>query len=115
MSSQLDNTLNIVRQFAQSTVERLPEPAQGVVRAPLAQKAVGVLLALGAVRAANHALGNWVTNNWQSAKPWKAERELVLVTGGCGGIGRQIMEDLAKTGARVVILDVVEPKFKLRE
>jgi FlaA1/EpsC-like NDP-sugar epimerase len=115
MTSQLDNTANLIRQFVQSTVERLPEPAQGVVRAPLAQKAAALVVALSAVRAANQCLGRWAADNWQSAKPWRTERELVLITGGCGGIGRHIMEDLARTGVRVVILDVVEPKFKLRE
>lgn len=115
MSSQLENTLDVARQFAQQSLEKLPEPAQNVVRAPLAQKALAVLLALGILRATNGYLTKWVTNNWQRPQPWKADKELVLITGGCGGIGRQIMEDLAKTGTRVVILDIVEPKFKLRE
>jgi nucleoside-diphosphate-sugar epimerase len=56
-----------------------------------------------------------VVNNWQRAEPWQTHRELVLVTGGCSGIGRAIMEGLAKTGVRVVIMDVQAPNFKLRK
>lgn len=115
MSSKIDTSLDVVRQFVQSSVERLPKPAQHVVQAPLAQKALAVLIALGLLRATNAYLNKWTTNNWQRAKPFKAERELALVTGGCGGIGRQIMEDLSRKGVRVVILDIVEPSFKLRE
>jgi NAD(P)-dependent dehydrogenase (short-subunit alcohol dehydrogenase family) len=54
-------------------------------------------------------------NNWQSAHPWQGDRELVLVSGGCSGIGKQIMEDLASQGIRVVILDINEPNFQLRK
>ncbi|OQE25224.1 hypothetical protein PENSTE_c006G04062 [Penicillium steckii] len=58
-------------------------------------------------------LSEKVVNNFQVSEPWVAANELVLLTGGSGGIGRQIMEDLSYNGVRVVILDVKQPPFEL--
>ncbi|CAI7599273.1 unnamed protein product [Penicillium pancosmium] len=54
-----------------------------------------------------------VLNNYQVSEPWVSENELVLLTGGNGGIGKQIMEDLSERGVRVVILDIQRPTAKL--
>lgn len=43
------------------------------------------------------------------------ENEVIVVTGGCGGIGKQIVEDLAMKKAQVVILDVQIPTFEISE
>jgi short-subunit dehydrogenase len=56
-----------------------------------------------------------VLNNFQSSDTWIPENELVLLTGGSGGIGRQIMEDLSRQKVRVVILDIKRPTFELPE
>ncbi|OQE46414.1 hypothetical protein PENCOP_c001G02449 [Penicillium coprophilum] len=56
-----------------------------------------------------------VLNNFQATEPWIPENELVLLTGGSGGIGRQIMEDLSRKKVRVVILDINRPIFELPE
>ncbi|CAI7619983.1 unnamed protein product [Penicillium glandicola] len=56
-----------------------------------------------------------VLNNFQVNDPWIPEDELVLLTGGSGGIGRQIMEDLSRRKVRVVILDINLPTFELPE
>lgn len=86
---------------------------QQLVNSQVARKTLGTVFALGLVRYANHTLSRWASNNWTSDS-WQGDKELVLVTGGAGGIGRQIMEDLSRAGVRVVILDISEPNFKLR-
>lgn len=86
---------------------------QQLVNSPVARKTLGTVFALGLARYANHTLSRWASNNWTSDS-WQGDKELVLVTGGAGGIGRQIMEDLSRAGVRVVILDISEPNFKLR-
>lgn len=85
---------------------------QQVLQSPLAQNSLAAILALGFLRYTNRTLSRWSLNNWNSDS-WQGEKELVLLTGGTGGIGRQIMEDLSQAGARVVIVDVKEPEFKL--
>ncbi|CAG8116514.1 unnamed protein product, partial [Penicillium nalgiovense] len=56
-----------------------------------------------------------VLNNFQASDTWIPENELVLLTGGSGGIGKQIMEDLSRQKVRVVILDINRPAFELPE
>lgn len=84
------------------------------INSSLLTKALLAVLVLSILRSANRTLSSLVVNNWQRQRPWDNKRELVLLTGGCSGIGKQIMLDLAQKGVRVVILDVVEPSFKLR-
>lgn len=54
-----------------------------------------------------------VINNFQGNDPWIAEAELVLLTGGSSGIGKQLMEDLARKGLHIVMLDINPPPFTL--
>lgn len=105
--------LNLLQEYTQTALSHVPEPAQGYLRNPLTQKALGVLLALGLIRSLNKSLSQWTLNNWTSSPRWNPARELILITGGCSGIGKQVMEDLSKTGVRVIILDITEPKFTL--
>jgi hypothetical protein len=41
--------------------------------------------------------------------------EIVVVTGGSGGIGEELVKKLERLGATVAIMDVVPPTFKLGE
>ncbi|KAE8153734.1 hypothetical protein BDV25DRAFT_149062 [Aspergillus avenaceus] len=109
----LDHSLQLLHHWSQTALDHLPPQAQEVLFHPLVPKAASALLALGVLRTANRSLSYWSANNWQKARPWQKERELVLVTGGCSGIGKQIMQDLVQAGVRVVILDIQEPSFKL--
>lgn len=86
---------------------------QDVIHSPLARKSLAALVGFALLRYTNRTLSRWSVNSWQSDS-WQGDKELVLVTGGTGGIGRQVMEDLSAAGARVVIVDIKEPEFKLR-
>jgi 2-polyprenyl-3-methyl-5-hydroxy-6-metoxy-1,4-benzoquinol methylase len=100
--------LEAVRPYVESAVAQLRN-------SPRARNTLFAILGLGVLSHLNAALSRWIVNNRQRAKPWQAERELALVTGGCSGIGKQIMEDMARTGVRVVIVDLREPNFALRK
>lgn len=107
------SALDLITQYTQTALANLPEPAQQLLRNSAAQKTIGVFAVLGLLRAANRFLSKRSLQNWTSNQPWNAARELILLTGGCSGIGKQVMEDLARSGVRVVILDINEPTFEL--
>lgn len=100
-----------LQQQLQQFVSR-PE-VQDVIHSPLARKSLAALAGFALLRYTNRTLSRWSVNSWLSDS-WQGDKELVLVTGGTGGIGRQVMEDLSAAGARVVIVDIKEPEFKLR-
>lgn len=106
------STLNLVIQYTQAALFRLPGPTQQFLCNPTAQKAIGVLTALVFLRATNRFFSKRTLQNWTTNQPWIPARELILLTGGCSGIGKQVMEDLARTGVRVIILDINEPNFE---
>jgi all-trans-retinol dehydrogenase (NAD+) len=66
------------------------------------------LLGLGIGRTINRAMNSYAMNNWsmRSMSGWQWEGELAVVTGGCSGIGRALVEGLVRKGVRVAILDV---------
>lgn len=107
------SALEIVTQYIQSALTHLPEPTQQLLRNTTAQKTLGLLVAFGLLRATNRFFSKCSLQNWTSNEPWIPTRELILLTGGCSGIGKQVMEDLARTGVRVIILDINEPTFQL--
>lgn len=104
-----------MRQFYRLALSYLPEQAQAILELPLVKKTLLVVLAIGVLRHINRTLNYWSTNNWRRAKPFRAHRELVLISGGSSGIGKEVVLDLAKRGIRVVIADLAEPTFTLRK
>ena len=74
-----------------------------------ASNALQLLLALGLAYRANKILTRLVLNNFSSDKTWNWDREIALVTGGSGGIGRMIVDKLSEHGIKVVVFDVAEP------
>ncbi|EEQ39193.1 putative uncharacterized oxidoreductase [Clavispora lusitaniae] len=45
---------------------------------------------------------------------YDAKRDIVLVTGGCSGLGHHLVTEFAARGSRVVVLDVAEPRNPVR-
>ncbi|KOC11613.1 short chain dehydrogenase/reductase family protein [Aspergillus flavus AF70] len=61
-------------------------------------------------------LNNWLSaksrNNWVIDDSWDWKKELVVVTGGSGGIGGGVAQRLATMGARVVVLDIIPLSYE---
>ncbi|KAL8642728.1 MAG: hypothetical protein Q9228_000613 [Teloschistes exilis] len=70
-----------------------------------------VLVYLGVIRWLNDLLSTAALNNWTSSK-YEWSKELVVVTGGSGGIGKSIALLLAEKGATIAILDVQPLTFE---
>lgn len=82
-----------------------------------------VLFAVGVVRVANAVLNQWALRQWRWRRverdgvgSWdfdgkKGVGEVVVVTGGCSGIGKEVVKGLAErggVGVKVVVVDVAE-------
>ncbi|KAB8249241.1 hypothetical protein BDV35DRAFT_390327 [Aspergillus flavus] len=61
-------------------------------------------------------LNDWLSaksrNNWVIDDSWDWKKELVVVTGGSGGIGGGVAQRLATMGARVVVLDIIPLSYE---
>lgn len=85
------------------------------LNAPIITSLLSVLIGSLVLYYLQTKLSERVMNNFQASEAWIPENELVLLTGGSGGIGRQIMEDLSRKKVRVMILDINQPTFELPE
>ena len=61
-------------------------------------------------------LNDWLSlksrNNWVTDDTWNWKKEVVVVTGGSGGIGGGVAQRLAALGAQVVVLDIIPLTYK---
>jgi 3-oxoacyl-ACP reductase-like protein len=71
------------------------------------------LFYFGVVRLVSNYLERGVLNNWTDDK-YDWDKEIVLITGGAGGIGGQVVKLLAERGIKVVVLDVIPMTFEAR-
>lgn len=94
-------------------VQKLPPPAQTILLSPTTRNVLAVVLALSFIKTFNRILSGFVLNNWTSDK-YNWSREIVLLTGGCSGIGQHVARGLAGKGVKVIVADIQEPSTPLR-
>jgi phosphoglycerate dehydrogenase-like enzyme len=71
------------------------------------------LLAAGVILRINRSLSRRALNNGVGAKfDW--DKEIVLVTGGAGGIGAEAAQRFAARGSKVIVLDVLPLTYPKR-
>lgn len=87
----------------------LPPNVHEVVRSTYLLKGLGILFGIGLLRKVNNRLSQLVLNNFTKDKTWDWTKEIVVVTGGSGGIGGLIVRKFAENNIKVVILDVSAP------
>jgi all-trans-retinol dehydrogenase (NAD+) len=68
----------------------------------------------GLVRTVSSYLDRGVLDNWKK-DTYDWNKEIVLITGGAGGIGGNVVKLLAEKGIKVVVLDVIPMTFETRE
>jgi hypothetical protein len=81
---------------------------------------LSIFLAFVAIKTANRALTRLVRNNgWKRDRPvWskvKGKGDVVLITGGSTGIGKEMVEILAKKTDKIVVLDMAMPTYRASE
>lgn len=97
-----------------SVLTRLPSS----LPLPIIIKLLKALFSLGLVYKASSALTERSLNNgeWSGDQArWKWSEEIAVVTGGCSGIGEEVVKGLAGRGVRVVVLDVAELPDRLKD
>lgn len=77
-------------------------------------KAIGILFSLGLLGRLNKWFSKMALNNFTTDATWDLKKEIIVVTGGSGGIGAVIATKLSERGSTVIILDLNPPTKSLR-
>ncbi|KAM5347638.1 hypothetical protein ACJ41O_007462 [Fusarium nematophilum] len=98
----------------------LPKPNDAILRhvAELAENrnvlaGTAIVLLLSLLPRLNAWLTLKKTNNCLTDYNWDWKKEIVVVTGGSSGIGKQVVTKLAEKNIKVIILDLNEPNYPL--
>lgn len=101
--------------YPEKLYELLPTTLHPLIASPALIKTLEVCLSLGILGGVNKKLSQWTANNWKKDAKFVKDQELVLISGGCSGIGQLMAEDFARRGVKVVVLDLNKPKVALRK
>jgi all-trans-retinol dehydrogenase (NAD+) len=74
---------------------------------------IKTLFYFGLARWASGYLDGKVLDNW-TTDTYDWDKEIVLITGGAGGIGGNVVKLLAERGTKIVVLDVIPMTFEAR-
>jgi all-trans-retinol dehydrogenase (NAD+) len=88
----------------------IPSHALDVLRSKKIVAGISVLFGIGLLRKLNNALSRLVLNNFTADKTWDWNKEIVVITGGSGGLGAVIVQMFAEKNIKVIILDIAGPK-----
>ena len=101
--------------YPQKLQSILPTRLHPLIFSPKLVAALKFALGLSVIRAINSRLSTAVVNNWTSDAKFVKSQEVVLISGGCSGIGKVLAEGFAKHGVKVIVLDIAKPKTPLRQ
>ena len=76
------------------------------------------LFSIGLVHKISSTLSSVALNNWRwtsDRERWDWPNEIAVVTGGCSGIGEEIVRSLARNGIKVVVLDIQDQPERLKK
>ncbi|KIN06817.1 hypothetical protein OIDMADRAFT_107737 [Oidiodendron maius Zn] len=78
-------------------------------QSPKALVSLGVLFGIGLLRKTNNVMSRLVLNNFTIDNTWDWTKEIVIITGGCSGIGALMVQRFAEKNIQVISLDVTPP------
>ncbi|ORY71458.1 putative short-chain dehydrogenase/reductase 2 [Pseudomassariella vexata] len=89
----------------------IPSHLQRLITPPVVRNAAVVLAFWAMLRKLNMVLSNRALNNRTQNPPWDWRTEIAVVTGGCRGIGEDVVRKLAKCCINVIAIDLHPPEM----
>ncbi|OKL55217.1 hypothetical protein UA08_09515 [Talaromyces atroroseus] len=94
-------------------IQRLTLNVESILLSSTTRNLLAVVIALKLLAKLNRVLSTLALNNWMSDK-YDWSHEIVLLTGGCSGIGQGVVaRGLARRGVKVIVVDIQEPSSPL--
>lgn len=99
-----------VYQFPTLVTRWLPLNVLKGLRSTRGLASLSFLFGIGLLRAINNLMSRLVLNNFTSDNTWDWSKEIVIVTGGSGGMGAAIVQMFAEKNITAIILDIAPPR-----
>lgn len=101
--------LVVLLYFPQQLQSLLPTALHAVIASSRTITCLKAYFAFRCLQHLNYYLSDQVLNNWKN-DAWRTGEEVVLITGGSGGMGEKMAIALSKSSKAVIILDIQPPK-----
>lgn len=93
----------------------IPASLYTFLTSPAVKRVLKAALSIGVLRRISNVYSRYVVNNGRGDARFIKSQELVLITGGCSGIGELMARQFAERGVKVVVVDVNASKTELRK